>query len=39
MQLLLLNHYKQSHQAGGNIDVDVYLEKSGGSDVEIVMQN
>jgi hypothetical protein len=39
MQLLLLNHYKQVIKAASNIDVDAFLEKSGGSDVEIVMQN
>jgi hypothetical protein len=35
MQLLLLNLLQASHQAASNIDVDVYLRKSGGSDVEI----
>jgi hypothetical protein len=35
MQLLLLKSLQASHQAASNVDVDAYLRKSGGSDVEI----
>jgi hypothetical protein len=32
---IIIKSLQASHQAASNIDVDVYLRKSGGSDVEI----
>ena len=32
---IIIKSLQTSHQAASNIDVDVYLRKSGGSDVEI----
>jgi hypothetical protein len=35
MQLLLVKTVQASHQAGGGMVLDTFLQKSGGSDVEI----
>ena len=32
---IIIKSFQASHQAASNVDVDVYLRKSGGSDVEI----